>query len=398
MIIRRAYIALLSLVILSCEGSSDQPSQEYYEGDSSLSGFTESDGEFLFGKVSLPNRISPQSEFAEAADIILDEWIAIGHEYDYSIMLDYTKPFGGKPSLYFEMTDDPTTEKDETEGRCEVSYNFTTEDEFYASDVADSYEECQVMKTVDHYGGDVIPRDMVTYHRFSVNMPEELDLANLKTIFAQWHGMPDRTLVRNPEGEEWIATTEEFMELCDTMVFEDGTGYDIETGEVNDWRVDASGSYPPLTFGFQDGYFYVKANSDKKWISDEEERCFIKPGYGLLLPKVTEHKETIMAYLLEYDLFPKDCWVTFTIAVTWSQYSGQSCEITRDGALDVVMEYGEGDDYRQLHIVDNETLQVGRNDANGYYFKYGIYRSSGTSEDEVWMSTFYNVAGYSQWI
>ncbi len=390
------------LAIYSCDSSSDAVEEpivkEFYEGDVALDGFVDDeDINLAFGKVTAPIRVSVQSEFASPESVLLDEWVAIGLEYDFSIMLDYTKPFNGKPSFYVEMTDDPTTDNDETSGRCEVSYCFATAEDFYASGVTDSYEDCQVMKTVYHYGRGIIPRDCVTYHQFSVNIPSELD-PEVKTIFAQWHGMPDRTLVRDPDGYEQVLTSAEFMKLCETMTFDSGTGYDLETGEENGWRVVANGSYPPLTFGVVDGYFYIKAHSDKKWMSDVDERCNVNPSTDeVMVPEITEHKQAIIACRIGYDIFPKDCWITFNVAITWSQYSGSTCVITRDGALDVTMEYGEGDDYQQLHLVNNERLQIGRNDENGYYFKYGIYRPAGTQDDEKLISTFYNVAGYSQW-
>ncbi len=393
------------LALYSCDssggggGADDPVAEESYEGDVALDGFVDN-ADLNFGKVSVYDRVDMQVEFAEAEKVILDEWVAIGHEYSYSIMLDYTKPFGGKPSLYVEMTDDdPTDGTDKTAGRCEVSFCYVTEEEFYANnDSGDTYEECQLLKQTYHYGHGIIPQDCTSYHQFSIYVSSDLNPA-VKTIFAQWHGMPDRRLTQSPDGVIKMLTTDEFVELCETTYFVENIGYDIETDEENGWIVE-QGGYPPIAFGFQDGFLYVQANSDRKWLSDKDERCNVNPSSDeVMVVKTTDegYKTAVIAGKLPYEDFPKDCWVTFDVAIKWSEYSGTTEVITKSGWIDVLMKYGYGDGYTEYKLVDKQTVNVGRNDEYGYYFKYGIYRSSGTVDGEVWMSTFYNVAGYSQW-
>ena len=48
-------------------------------------------------------------------------------------------------------------------------------------------------------------------------------------------------------------------------------------------------------------------------------------------------------------------------------------------------------DGRTDHLVDNERILIGRNDEDGYYFKFGIYRVGDSTEP-----VSYNLAGYSQ--
>ena len=43
------------------------------------------------------------------------------------------------------------------------------------------------------------------------------------------------------------------------------------------------------------------------------------------------------------------------------------------------------------HIVDNEKILIGRNDEDGYYFKFGIYRVGDST-----VPVCYNLAGYSE--
>lgn len=48
-------------------------------------------------------------------------------------------------------------------------------------------------------------------------------------------------------------------------------------GKPNGWLVE-QGGYPPLAFGFSEGYFYIKANSDRKWLTDKTDRCNSNPA------------------------------------------------------------------------------------------------------------------------
>ena len=43
------------------------------------------------------------------------------------------------------------------------------------------------------------------------------------------------------------------------------------------------------------------------------------------------------------------------------------------------------------HIVNNEEIQIGRNDDDGYYFKFGIYRVGNST-----VPVCYNLAGYKE--
>lgn len=43
------------------------------------------------------------------------------------------------------------------------------------------------------------------------------------------------------------------------------------------------------------------------------------------------------------------------------------------------------------HIVDNEKIMIGRNDDDGYYFKFGIYRVGNSTKPVC-----YNLANYSE--
>ncbi len=79
--------------------------------------------------------------------------------------------------------------------------------------------------------------------------------------------------------------------------------------------------------------------------------------------------------------------MTFTVEIDWTQYGGEAETIVRPGRLDVWMAH----DSRTNHLVDNEQILIGRNDEDGYYFKFGIYRVGDSTEP-----VSYNLAGYAQ--
>ena len=63
----------------------------------------------------------------------------------------------------------------------------------------------------------------------------------------------------------------------------------------------------------------------------------------------------------------------------------------KPGKLDVQMEYTDKKKTVKEHIVNNEEIQIGRNDDDGYYFKFGIYRVGNST-----VPVCYNLAGYKE--
>ena len=95
--------------------------------------------------------------------------------------------------------------------------------------------------------------------------------------------MPDRTLVTAPDGRVRKLPAEEFLAMQDTVIIKKDIVYErVETvdkkgnkgwkaGKPTGWKVE-QGGYPPLAFGFSNGYFYIKANSDRRWFTDKTDR------------------------------------------------------------------------------------------------------------------------------
>ncbi|MDL2303249.1 polysaccharide lyase [Dysgonomonas sp. OttesenSCG-928-D17] len=368
---------------------------------------------FLFQQVQaqdsnlkpITERVNVQVDTARISQIIDDEWVAVGTKKKHAICYDHSLLFDGKPSFRFELKEDDNTlsgySAGETKGRAELSYCYATSKDF-AGLPSETYLNAQKMKTVYHYGKGISKQGSSRKYTFSVYIPSTLR-SDVTTIFAQWHGMPDRTLVSTPEGIVKKLTDAEFADLYDRMIFKKNIAHDkikvtdkkgnitYKAGKANGWLVE-QGGYPPLAFGFAKGYFYIKANSDRKWLTDKADRCNADvEKVGIMQSVTSDYKASTIAYKSSFDEFPKDCWITFTIDVKWTEYGGQSEEIMKPGKLDVKMSYGKGNKPISKHIVKNETILIGRNDDDGYYFKFGIYRV-GNSTTPV----CYNLAGYSE--
>lgn len=345
-------------------------------------------------------RVNIQVDSARLSDVVDSEWVAVGTRKEYAITHDHSLLYNGKPSYRFSLGEDDNTlqgySKGETKGRAELSYCYAVSSDFDSLTSKD-YDAAQRMKTVYHRGKGIMPQGSTSICSFAVYIPSTLS-RDVYTIFAQWHGMPDRRLTQSPEGEIRMLSIEEFLELESRMLFKKEKGYN-RTGRVdkkgrpivekhsNGWKVE-QGGYPPLAFGFSNGFFYIKANSDRRWLSDKDDRCNASPARdSVLVPVRSEFKCSTIAYRMPFEEFPKDCWVKFDVEIDWTEYGGQSQEIIRPGRLDVVMSHNETEN----HIVNNEEILIGRNDDDGYYFKFGIYRVAGST-----VPVCYNLADYRQ--
>lgn len=363
--------------------------------------------------VPLTERVNVQPDSAHVNQIIDGQWVAVGTNKPHAIQRDFTRMFNGAPSYRFELrTEDNTLEgyaQGETKGRAELSYCYATSADFKGLP-ADAYSKAQITKTVYHHGKGVCPQGASRDYEFSVYIPSGLD-SNVSTIFAQWHGMPDRTLVQTPQGEIKKLTVDEFVELDKTTFFKKNAGHEklpkldkqgnpmtdkqgnpvYKSGKANGWLVE-QGGYPPLAFGFSGGWFYVKANSDRKWLTDKDDRCNANLERTSIMKSVkSEYKECTIAYKMPFADFPKDCWVTFRTHIDWTVYGNEAETIVKPGMLDVQMDYQEKGKKANKHIVDNEKIMIGRNDEDGYYFKFGIYRVANSTTPVC-----YNLAGYAE--
>jgi heparin lyase len=355
------------------------------------------------GLTPITTRVDVQSEVAPKNSIINNEWVAIGINRPHAIQEDATLLFHGKPSYRFELKADDNSlqgyEEGSTKGRAEFSYCYAIADD-YKNLPEGTYATDQVLKLVYARGKGQCSQGSKWMYTFSVYIPSSFP-ADAHTIFAQWHGMPSRTLVQDPSGKIMQLTPQEFVELSKKMTFKNDTGYDLvenadgkgkgKAGNKNGWKIE-QGGYPPLAMGFSDGSFYIQANSDSKWMTDKTDRTNANISkVGTMQSVSSQYKTSTIAYRTPFADFPKNKWVTFTVGIDWSVYGGKSENVISPGKLDVVMQYDNDKKQMTDHIVNNEKILIGRNDDLGYYFKFGIYRTNSST-----VPVAYNLAGFSQ--
>lgn len=358
-----------------------------------LSGAAKTTDRLPDGLEPLTERVNIQKDSAALRQIIDGEWVATGIRKDYAICRDSVKTYKGRPSYRFELREDDNRLKgydsERTKGRAELSWCYAVSRDFREL-TSENYETARTTKSVYHRGKGICPQGSSVLCNFAINVPSSLS-PEVSCIFAQWHGMPTRTLVRSPEGVIKRMSGDEFMELCKEMTFKDDKGYDKTGNQPNGWHVE-QGGYPPLEFGFSRGYFYVKTSSDRKWMSDNSERCNANVATAELMKPVTsEYKAATVVFKMPFEDFPKDRWVSFTVNADWTEYGAEEETVMKPGHLDIVMSCVIDGKAAEKHIVDNEEVLMGRNDDEGYYFKFGIYRVASST-----VPVIYNLAGYTQ--
>jgi len=364
--------------------------------------------------IPLTKRVNVQTELAPADAIIDDEWVAVGTKAEHAICLDSTTLFQGKPSFRFELRKEDNTlagySEGETKGRAELSYAYVTADDV-KNLTAEQIENSMQAKNIYHHGKGICGQGSTMYYRFSIYVPSTLP-DDVNTIFAQWHGVPNRTVVQTPEGIVKQLSDEEFAELLQKMDFKNDTGYDKiyrndtdgktvldKTGkpafklskEPNGWLVD-QGGYPPLAFSFSDGYFNIKANANRRFLNDKTDRTNISTGKASTGDvRKSNYKTSTLVYKNDLSQFPKNQWVTFYTQIKWNKFSGISGKIEDEGLIDVMMSYDKKGKEINEHIVDNMKVSVGNNNKEGAYFKFGIYRVGNST-----VPVSYNLANYKE--
>ena len=126
-----------------------------------------------------------------------------------------------------------------------------------------------------------------------------------------------------------------------------------------------------MAFGFSGGWFYIKANSDRRWLTDKTDRCNANPEKTPIMKPVTsEYKSSTIAYKMPLPISPKTAGLLSAFISTGllMQGSRNHCETGQTGRTNGV--YRQEETVKE-HIVNNEEIQIGRNDDDGYYFKFG---------------------------
>lgn len=340
-------------------------------------------------------------------DQVIDgQWGAIGSPRADALMLDQSKPYENKPSFRFYLSSDDNAETGfeagVTKGRIELSRLYVTPEDLTHL-TPEEYKVKKTINTLYQNGEGITDQASQMFYRFAIFVPEDIN-PDVRAVFAQWHGLVQRTLVENPQGEEQLLSEQGFYDLLQTTTFNKNVGYtkkatfDNQGGitytadKPNGWQVE-QGGYPPMSFGITDGYFSVKVRSDKKRMSEKAERMNLDPRkHATLEVQRNVHKTGTIAYKEKLGQFPKNQWVTFEVSVLWSQYDQSGDILVRPGKLHIDRITFDASNQKKVEtLVDNATVEIGRNDVSGYYFKHGIYRVGGSEVAVQW-----NLAGFRQ--
>ena len=336
-------------------------------------------------------RVKIQSETASPESVADGRFVAVGRPVDYALARDADVPFEGAPSYRFELRRGDNTIDGGRKGRIELSYCYATAEDFPEGTDGDAFRALSRIGAVYHRGKGIIPQGCVSRHRFAVRFPKTTE-KDASFIFAQIHGMPERTLVTDPAGTTRNLSERDFLALLDSVIFDKGVGYAKEIrggrarkGEPNGWFVE-SGGFPPLAFGVSDGFLYVKCNSDRRRRTDLRDRTNTNVLRSeVMSPASSEFKTSMLVFKERFDAVPRETWITFDFTVEWSRYDRER-ETVEPGRISVTMSA----DGAARRVVDDVPVFIGRNDELGYYFKFGIYRPSGD------VPVTLHAAGYAQ--
>ena len=269
-----------------------------------------------------------------------------------------------------------------TGNRIEVTENYATQQ--LVDQLGVGAEELADLATItDVYGlqsvGDY--GDTISYS-WKTLFPEEMN-ENHRGIIAQWHGRPDRTMVRSPEGEITVLSLDAFKALskkAQWKSFKDNEGgirgLDPETGEDTGWRVEGSAGGPIGTISVADGHLCATFKNDSGALSTNKRP---KMKASVARPKNSDALRSIeMVHKRPLSEVPLNQWIDFKVVIQYTQYNWPEDGVKVPGAVKY---------YINGELVADWKGNIGKNDYLGPYFKMGIYKP-GDDGLEVWHKNY----------
>lgn len=305
--------------------------------------------------VEITSRLSAQKDIATEDQIVDDTFIVVGNKSPQGKVTRDTKNiYLEKPVYHFEATGEANRIEFTTcFGSFENLKGYSDEE---IKDIL-AIKKGYINSKLGDYG------DEITYEwntRFVEPMTE-----NGGGIFAQWHGRPDRTLVKTPNGELKKITPKEFVKLLETMYFEKNVGKDLKTKKSNGWFVDNSAGGPIAAFHFRPDYMYLIVRSEANRQSDPSFKVKPKPGKHLNQTIGRDGKTGAIAFELPSKEVPINEWIHFKAIIKYSKYSKTEDKVLESGGLQLWMNGKKVADWKG---------DIGKNDELGPYFKFGIYK------------------------
>lgn len=274
--------------------------------------------------------------------------------------------------------------------RLELSTCFVKKTDFESLDMDPSRLRRELPSMLQHLCPVVnMPIEAVHTYQYQVKINRD-DFPSMGSyIMAQWHGTSDGKIVRDDLGCVARISDDDLVSLCDDGFCTKGVIYN-EREEPTGLRYE-QGGYPPLSFHFKDGTFYVLARSDdREFIA--KSGCHPgsfhrRPFYCPLHPRQQFH----VIWEKNIDDFPFNRWNTMTWKIKWSEYGNDPSLYQDDTDGGVLISNA------WIRLWINDKLEIdwkgpcGRNDDGRVpYFKMGIYNPSGSMENLLFRTRGYH--------
>jgi hypothetical protein len=158
--------------------------------------------------------------------------------------------------------------------------------------------------------------------------------------------------------------------LLKTLEFkEDGWGYDRSTGKRTDCRLDGGAGGPIGAFKIGENHLYLIVRSDASRLSTADHRQKPKPSQEIGHRIEEGVKEASLVWKLPLSQVPVNEWIDFKVRIHYSEYAADDDRALTSGSATVWMNGEQVADWQG---------NIGKNDIQGPYFKFGIYKPGET--------------------
>lgn len=304
-------------------------------------------------------RLKAESEVATPDQIVDGQFVPIGSREPHTAITEDSKNTHlGRPVYHFSC--------DGQANRIELTTAFASADNLKG------YTDKQIKLLTDIHDGYINSLhgnygDTMVYDWYT-KFPDAPS-ADKGGIFAQWHARPDRTTMINANGQVQTLTLDQMGAVLDTMYFDGRIGKNKASNQPNGWRVDASDGGPIADMQYRPPFMYMEVRSDAERVSDNDVKIKSRPGRSNIGVETGRNGKTgFLAFSMPTDQVPVDTWIHFRVEIKYSKYNPAADEALDKGYIKVWMDGKPLCDIRDVHI--------GKNDALGPFFKYGIYKPS----------------------
>ncbi len=289
----------------------------------------------------------------------------------YGIWRDPDKLYKGMPSYHFKM-------KDDKERRVDLQALYVTQSDIVEAGLTQQeIQDHQSVLSLYHFGKGEAKKGERWVYEYGLYLPSSID-SNSSGIITQWHGMPDRTTMKKPDGTVVKYALNDFKtQIMSTMYFKRAIAYNKSSDKENGYIRDYGGN-PPVALKVGDGYLYLVCRVDYSRVTIPGERIHMRPPLASSKTSPEGNKKIFGVWEKRLSQLPKNQWMDMKFEIYWSKWKNDGSGIIDDGNIKF---YVDG------KLLADWSGPLGNNDEHGSYFKYGIY-VPGSDGIEVWAAGF----------